>query len=177
MLDAIRRRAGKVIDKVKLRHFGLAMTTAALALAGPLGAQGPRDAGTGPDAAACTPGSRASALLVRVHGFKRREGLLRVSTYVANEAEWLVKGRYVRRIDVAVPVQGSAAVCVALPVAGSYAVAVLHDRNSNHRANIFSDGGGFSNNPRLGLSKPGVEKVAFAAGAGVTVLDIDLRYL
>ena len=149
------------------------MAAAAFAARGPLVAQ----VAAGPDAASCKPGSRASALLVRVHGFKKREGLLRVSTYAATEAEWLAKGRYIRRIDVDVPIQGSAAVCVALPGAGRYGVAVLHDRNGNHRANIFADGGGFSNNPKFGLAKPKVGNVAFAAGAGVTALDIELNYL
>ena len=149
------------------------VAAAAFGAGGPLVAQ----VAAGPDAASCTPGSRASALLVRVHGFKKREGLLRVSTYVATEAEWLAKGRYVRRIDVDVPTQGPAAVCVALPGAGRYGVAVLHDRNGNRKANIFADGGGFSNNPKLGFSKPAVDKVAFAAGAGVTTLDIELNYL
>lgn len=158
---------------MKARRFGLAVIVAALAAAGPLVAQ----AIAGPDAASCSSGGRAPALLVRIHGFKARDGLLRVSAYPANEADWLAKRKYVRRIDVGVPVNGTAAVCVALPATGSYGVAVLHDRNGDHKANIFSDGGGFSNNPRLGLSKPKVEKVAFAAGPGVTTLDIELRYL
>lgn len=158
---------------MKAGRFGLAVMVATLAVAGPLVAQ----AIAGPDAASCSSGARSPALLVRVHGFKSREGLLRVSAYPANEADWLAKRRYVRRIDVGVPASGGAAVCVALPAAGSYGVAVLHDRNGDHKANIFSDGGGFSNNPRLGLSKPKVDKVAVAAGSGVTTLDIELRYL
>ena len=158
---------------MKAWRFGLVSTIAALALAGPLVAQ----AIAGPDAASCAPGAKAPALLVRVHGFKAREGLLRVSTYVASEAEWLAKGRYIRRIDVAIPATGGTAVCVVLPASGRYGVAVLHDRNGDRKANIFADGGGFSNNPKLGLSKPKVEKVAFAAGPGVTAVDIELRYL
>ena len=67
-------------------------------------------------------------------------------------------------------------VCVALPASGSYGVAVLHDRNSNHKANIFKDGGGFSNNPG-GFSKPDAEDVAFTAGSGITTIDIKLKYL
>lgn len=129
----------------------------------------------GPDAAACS--GQRTALLVRIRGFKDRDGLIRVSTYPAKAGDWLVKGRYVRRIDVAVPRGGDTDVCVALPGAGEYGVAVLHDRNGDHRANIFKDGGGFSNNPKLGWSKPEVEKVAFAAGPGLTTVDIQLRYL
>lgn len=158
---------------MKAARFGLVVMVAAFAAAGPLVAQ----AIAGPDAVSCSSGARAPALLVRVHGFRSREGILRVSAYPAKEGDWLAKRKYVRRIDVDVPASGTAAVCVALPAAGSYGVAVLHDRNGDHKANIFSDGGGFSNNPRLGLSKPKVEKVAIAAGPGVTTLDIELRYL
>jgi len=128
----------------------------------------------GPDAAACS--GRAAALLVKVRGLKNREGLIRISTYPA-DADWLAKGRYVRRIDVAVPAAGDADICVALPGPGRYGVAVLHDRNGDHKVNIFKDGGGFSNNPKFGMSKPEVAAVAFAAGAGLTTLDIQLKYL
>jgi len=128
--------------------------------------------GGGPDAAACAPGAAGSALRVRVHGFEERDGSVRVSTYRATEAEWLVRGKYVRRIDIPVPASGDLEVCVALPGTGRYAVGVLHDRNSDGKLNPFRDGFGVSNNPRLGLSKPKVERVAFAAGAGVTPIAI-----
>ena len=140
------------------------------ALAAPGGAQA-----IGPDAAACS--GHATAVLVKIRGFKDHEGLIRVSTYPAKADDWLVKGRYVRRIDIPVPRTGDADVCVALPGAGHYGVAVLHDRNGDHHANIFKDGGGFSNNPKLGWSKPDVSKVAFAAGAGLTTIAIQLNYL
>ncbi len=155
--------------KVRLRRClgGMGLALAAM-LATPGSAQA-----IGPDAAACT--GRAAALLVKIHGLKNREGSIRVSTYPAN-ADWLAKGRYVRRIDVAVPAAGEADVCVALPGPGRYGVAVLHDRNNDHKVNIFKDGGGFSNNPNFGLSKPDVGDVAFAAGPGLTTLDIQLKY-
>lgn len=131
----------------------------------------------GPDAAACSARSGGNALLVRITGLKERGGLLRVSTYKASDEDWLAKGRYTRRIDVPVPAAGEPEVCVALPHAGKYGVAVLHDRNGDHKVNIFKDGGGFSNNPKFGWSKPDAAEVAFAAGPGVTVLDIKIKYL
>ena len=155
--------------KVRPGRIAAAIGLALVALA-PLRAQA-----IGPDAAACS--GHGTALLVRIHGLKTREGLIRVSTYHATAADWLVSGRYVRRIDIAVPASGDADVCVALPAAGRFGVAVLHDRNGDHHVNIFKDGGGFSNNPHFGLSRPQVDAVAFAAGAGVTPVDIDLRYL
>ncbi len=129
----------------------------------------------GPDAAACAQGS--TALRVRLTGLKDRKGLLRVSTYVATSETWLVPGKYLRRIDMPVPQAGEVDVCVALPAAGRYGVAVLHDRNGDHHASVWSDGGGYSNNPGVGLSKPAPYRVAFDAGAGVTTLSIAMKYL
>ena len=166
----------KVMAKVRLASvasFGAAI--AVLCGSPSLVSPGRAEPVIGPDAAMCATGK--TALLVRVHGFKGREGLLRVSTFIATESDWMVKGRYIRRIDVAVPPSGSAHVCIGLPRAGDYGVAVLHDRNGDHKASIWSDGGGFSNNPKLGFSKPKVDKVAFVAGTGLTTIDIQLRYL
>ncbi len=158
-----------------------AVAVAALALLGaaPLVAQPAGSAATvtaiGPDAAACAQGS--SALRVRVTGFKDRAGLLRVSTYVATKDAWLVPGKFLRRIDMPVPQSGDVDVCVALSGAGRYGVAVLHDRNGDHHASIWSDGGGYSNGAAVGLSKPAVDRVAFVAGPGVTTVNIVLKYL
>ena len=178
-------RIGKVIDKVDASRAVVEGTAAALALltlapfaAPPLAAQPVAAApavSVGPDAAACVQGT--TALRVHVGGFRDRVGLLRVSTYAASPETWLVPGKFVRRIDMPVPPTGEVDVCVALAAPGRYGVAVLHDRNGDHHANIFSDGGGFSNNPRFGLSKPAVERVAFGAGAGVTTISIMLKYL
>lgn len=167
----IAARAAEVIAKVRLSRclsgVGLALVAA---FAQASGAQA-----IGPDAAACS--GRGTALLVKVSGLKERSGLLRVSTYLATDADWLAKGRYVRRIDVAVPASGEPEVCVALPRGGHYGVAVLHDRNGDHKVNIFKDGGGFSNNPKFGFSKPDAKDVAFLAGPGVTTVDITVKYL
>jgi uncharacterized protein (DUF2141 family) len=168
----IAARDRKVIDKVRVLR--LACLNVAMLLAMPVASGA---AITGPDVAACAAGARGSALLVHVSGFKDRAGLLRISTYPATEADWLVKGRYTKRIDMPVPAAGDVDVCVGLTGAGHYGVAVLHDRNGDHHPNIFRDGGGFSNNPSLGFSKPGVEKVSFVAGAGVTQVAIKLKYL
>ena len=164
-------RAAEVIAKVQLSRClsGVALALVAM-FAQPSVAQA-----IGPDAAACS--GHGSALLVRIVGLKERVGLLRVSTYLATDADWLAKGRYVRRIDVAVPATGEPEVCVALPRGGHYGVAVLHDRNGDHKVNIFKDGGGFSNNPKFGWSKPDAKSVSFVAGPGLTTVDIQLKYL
>lgn len=53
---------------------------------------------------------------------------------------------------------------------------LLHDRDSNHKLTISKDGLGFSNNPRLGWSKPRAATVSVQASAGITELRILMNY-
>lgn len=128
----------------------------------------------GADAAVCAGGGPAA--LVRVHGFKDRAGNLRVQLYTDREADFLEKGRKLRRVELPVTAAEPMHVCVALPSPGRYTLAVLHDRDANGKLSLSSDGVGFSNNPRLGLGKPDVTRVTFAATAGVTRLSVILNY-
>lgn len=137
----------------------------------------------GEDAAACATGAPGSAVLVNVSGFKDRGGQVRVELYSDRKDEFL-KGRrklegtgaVFRRIKVPTPQAGDAQVCVQLPAPGRYAIAVLHDRDADNKLGVFKDGYGFSRNPKLGMGKPDVEKVAFDAAHGVTPVDVILNY-
>lgn len=131
----------------------------------------------GPEAAACRPGAPGPAALVRVYGFKDREGQLRVQLYGGNPDTFLDKGTKLKRIELQVAPAGDMEVCVALPHPGEFAIAVLHDRNSNGKMNPTSDGVGFSRNPKLGLSKPDQRGAAFVARGGVQTFDVVLNYL
>lgn len=126
--------------------------------------------------AACAPGAGQAAALVTVHGFKDREGNLRIAIYRAREDELLASGLYVQRLDTPVTPSGEMTVCAPVPAAGDYVVAALHDRDANGKFGAFRDGVGFSRNPRLGLAKPKVE-VAQVRLDGVTPLRIELNYL
>ncbi|RMB04901.1 uncharacterized protein (DUF2141 family) [Eilatimonas milleporae] len=118
----------------------------------------------------------APVLLVHVSGVKKIEGNLRAQIYSDNAEEWLEKGKKLVRVEV--PVRDhSQDMCVPLPHQGSFALVVLHDRNANGKADVFSEGFGFSNNPELGLGKPDHEKVIFAAGSGTTTMDVSMNYL
>jgi uncharacterized protein (DUF2141 family) len=130
----------------------------------------------GADAEACAPDARGAALLVRVDGFKLRSGVLRVQLYGANPADFLAKGKRLRRIDLPVTAGGPMEVCVALPGGGTYAVAVRHDVNGN--GSDWNDGGGFSRNPKLSVlaHKPAYRDVMINVGGGVTPVDIMLYY-
>lgn len=125
-----------------------------------------------------------TGVLLHVQGFKDRRGNLRVELFSDREDEFLTsrkkliaEGALFRRVDVKMPEAGGAAlVCLRLPRPGHYALVVLHDRNANGKFNFSADGVGFPNNPKLGLSKPDVEKCAFHARPGVTELPIVLNY-
>jgi uncharacterized protein (DUF2141 family) len=135
----------------------------------------PATAAPGGDAAACARGE--SAVLVRVSGFKATSGNLRVQIYGANPADFLAKGKKLRRIDL--PVRSSRMdVCVALPGPGNYAVAVRHDVDGDGARGDWGDGGGFSRNPSLSLIslKPKYRDVVIQVGRGVRPVDVVLNY-
>ncbi len=143
-----------------------------LSLVAPAGAA---EAARGPDAASCRAGSSEPALLVNVSGFKSRTGRVRVQIYDASN--FLVKGKRVRRIDL--PVTGRAMpICVSLPGAKAYAVAVRHDVDGDNAKGDWSDGGGFSRNPKLSLLKlkPSFGQVAVPVGNGIKAVDVVLNY-
>lgn len=127
------------------------------------------------DAHACA--QDESAVLVRVEGFKARQGTLRVQIYGSNPADFLAKGKKLRRIDVPVSRGGRMDVCVAVPGPGDYAVAVRHDLDGNGKSG-WSDGGGFSRNPDISLLnlKPKYRDVVIHVGRGVRPVDVTLNY-
>ncbi len=141
-------------------------------LAGPAAAQI-----LGSDAAACAPGAPGPAVLVNVIGFKDRDGRLRVQYYPDEKEDYLGSGRYIRRQEIPVTASGDMQLCLTLPAPGSYVMVALHDRNKDGKLSIWGDGIGFSNNPRIPLGKPALEKTRFAAGPGVTRLDVVLNYM
>lgn len=130
----------------------------------------------GPDAPLC--GEGRPAVLVSVNGFKARTGSLRVQLYGSEPRAFLAKGGRLRRVDLPVTAAGPMAVCVAVPRPGTYAIAVRHDVNGDNAQHDWSDGGGFSNNPRLSLFhlKPSLSEVAFNVGNGVKPISVLLLY-
>jgi len=136
----------------------------------------PSAAVVGPDAARCRSGA-GPALLVNVAGLRNRNGSVRVMVYGHNPDEFLVRGKYLRRVDVPVAANGSMQVCVALPGTGTYAIAVRHDADANHKTG-WNDGGGYSNNPPLSITnlKPPYRRVAVNVGNGVKPVNVVLNY-
>jgi uncharacterized protein (DUF2141 family) len=154
----------------------LFLSTVALATALTASAA-PAQAALGPDAAACSPGANRPAMLVSVNGFKNRIGKLRIQLYGGNPADFLERGKKMKRIDLPVTRAGAMNVCVAVPGAGTYAVAVRHDADNNGKTN-WNDGGGFSNNPKLSLFKlkPSAHAVSVAVGRNVKIVPVVLNY-
>jgi len=128
------------------------------------------------DMSKCAEGSSGASVLVRVEDFKDLEGNVRAQIYGSNPDEFLEKGKKLVRVDV--PTEGDGQeVCVPLPAPGTYALVILHDRNSNGKADFFSEGFGFSNNPKLSLGPPDAREVMFDAADGPTRMTVTLSYI
>lgn len=128
------------------------------------------------DMARCADGQTGAAVLVRIEDFKDTEGNVRAQIYGSNPDDFLEKGKKLVRVDVPTVGDGQE-VCVPLPEPGTYALVILHDRNSNGKADFFSEGFGFSNNPKLSLGPPDAKDVMFDAAAGTTRMTVTLSYI
>lgn len=155
----------------KAALLGLAAAGAAFALPAPAAAQ------LGPDAAACRSNS-GQAVLVTVDGFRARTGNVRVAIYGSDPRQFLARGQTLRKVNVPVTASGPMRICVALPGPGRYAVAVRHDVNGNNARGDWSDGAGFSRNPRLSLVnlRPNYNNVAINVARGITPVSVVLNY-
>jgi len=130
------------------------------------------------DLARCNSGT-GPALLVTVTGVKASSGKMRVQTYRANKAEWMEKGKWLHRIEVAAKA-GSMSFCLPVPEAGTYGVAIRHDVNGNGKTDFSDDGGGISNDPSINifnLGKPSYTKVGVAVRGEVKSIRITMKYL
>ncbi len=128
------------------------------------------------DPAKCR-GSNPS-VLVTLTGIKSSSGTIRVQSYRGTKSDWLEKGRWLSRIQSKASA-GTMTFCVPVPSSGTYAIAVRHDVNGNGSTDIFSDGGGMSNNPSINifnLGKPSYNKTAFEVGNGAKNISIQMRY-
>ena len=117
----------------------------------------------------------AARVLVDISGIDTAEGQLRVQVYSDNPEDFLVSGKKVMRVDVPSQEQATS-VCVTFPQSGMYSIAVMHDKNANGKADIFSEGFGFSNNPKLSFGPPDHEDTLFQVETGVKEMDIALTY-
>jgi len=131
----------------------------------------------------CRTPETGPAFLVDVAGLKDRAGRLKLELYPANDQDFLaddnvlvMAGKPFARVEVATPSEGPVQLCIRAPRAGHYALSLLHDRNSDRKFELSGDGIGFSNNPKLGWSKPDADRVAVDVGDAPRRVVIVLNY-
>lgn len=170
---------------VALPLLAAIMETPLQAAAGPSHPPGyiPSTPDLGKAEAQCRPNETGPAVLVLATGLKDRMGKLKAELYPATEEDFLaddnvliMAGKPFRRVEMAVPPSGPVQLCIRVPGPGNYALILLHDRDSNRKFGLSTDGIAFSNNPKLGLSKPKAEAVTFKAGPGLTPITLRLNY-
>ena len=127
----------------------------------------------GSDAGACLSGK--PSMVVRVSGFKRPGGTVKVALYAARG--YLAKGGKLGKVVVPVRTTAPLDICIAVPGPGEYAVAVHHDINDNGSKD-GSDGGGYSGNPRLSIMnlRPSFGKTAVQVGHAPRDVSVLLQY-
>ncbi len=124
-------------------------------------------------------GASSRGVLVHIEGVKSSSGKIRVQIYKATKADWMAKGRWLKRMEVPASA-GAMKLCLPMEAAGTYGIAVRHDVNSNGKTDLGKDGGGMSNNPSINifnLGKPSHSKVAFALGSGLKSITIKMKYM
>lgn len=143
----------------------------------------PSSPSLGVAAGRCRANEPGPAILVDVVGLRDRQGLLKLEVYPSNDGDFLgddnvlvMAGKIFRRVEMPTPQQGGIQICIRVPRPGPYSLSLLHDRDSNHRFNVSSDGIGFSANPTLGWSKPSAAATRIIAGAGLTRTRIVINY-
>ena len=156
---------------------------APVAGAGPAWAQVESNRNLGKPEGHCRAGESGPAVMITVVGLKDRRGVLRAELYPDNDKDFLEDdnilinaGKIFRRVELPVPAAGAVQLCIRTPGAGNYALALLHDRDANRKFGFSTDGVGFPNNPRLGLSKPKAAAARFPTGPGVSDISIRLNY-
>jgi uncharacterized protein (DUF2141 family) len=137
----------------------------------------------GKAAGRCRAHENGPAFLVSIEGLKDTRGLLKLEVYPDNDSDFLADdnkliaaGKVFRRVEMPVPAAGPAQMCIRVPHAGRYAVSLLHDRDSNRKFGLSSDGIGFAGNPKLGWSKPPADAASANAGSGPTPITIVMNY-
>lgn len=131
----------------------------------------------------CRTPETGPAFQVDVVGLKDRAGRLKLELYPANDQDFLaddnilvMAGKLFARVEVPTPPDGPVQLCIRAPHAGRYALSLLHDRNSDRKFQLSIDGIGFSNNPKLGWSKPDADRVAVEVGDTPRRISIVMNY-
>ncbi|MBU6206672.1 MAG: DUF2141 domain-containing protein [Alphaproteobacteria bacterium] len=161
----------------------LLISFAVLVLSGSAAYADAAGSGLGKVNAQCRLAEPGPAVWVNVVGLKDRTGLLKMEVYPSVEGDFLGDdtnlvnaGKTFRRVEMPVPATGMVTLCTRLPGAGAYSIVVLHDRNANHKFDKFSDGIGFSGNPKLHMRAPTAAETRWVANGGRGSMTIVMNY-
>lgn len=110
-------------------------------------------AATAPVAAADCESDLSGVVRATISGLRAPTGLLVVYLYSDDPADFLQHARAIERIELAVSSVAPVLVCLRAPHPGRYAVSVRHDVDGNRERFDLDDGGGFSRNPPLTLTR------------------------
>jgi uncharacterized protein (DUF2141 family) len=134
--------------------------------------------------AQCREPEYGPAILITVEGLKDRKGNLKSEIYPSNDDDFLeddnklvMAGKTFRRIEAPVAQTGPIELCIRIPGPGTYSLILLHDRDSNRKIGLSTDGFGFPTNPKIGLLKrPKSADASIEAGNGLTRVSIIMNY-
>lgn len=123
----------------------------------------------------------AQTLVLRINGFRKLKGVLRLAIFASAEGYPKSIDRAVRSGSFEVDETSLEIELPDLPY-GQYAVTVHHDENEDGKLNfnplgIPTEGIGFSGNPPIWHGAPAFEKAAFQFEAGHPIVTITMKYL
>lgn len=131
----------------------------------------------------CRANESGPSFLITLEGLKDRHGLVKVELYPNNDDDFLeddnklvAAGKTFRRVEMAVPQSGPVVLCIRAPAAGTYTLSILHDRDSNRKFGLSSDGLGFTTLAKLGLSKPKARVSPATTGNSPTRVTVTMQY-
>jgi uncharacterized protein (DUF2141 family) len=124
----------------------------------------------------CEQAKSQQEVMVHVDGIRDDKGQLRVQLYDDNPDHFLAKGWKLYRRDLPIT-SDEMDVCVPVSKPGIYAIVVIHDANKNGKFDVFSEGFGFSNNPKIHFGTPNHKDVAFEVKPGINKIDVDMKYI
>ncbi|MBK1842663.1 DUF2141 domain-containing protein [Azospirillum sp. YIM B02556] len=165
--------------RLRLFLLGVLVLSAGLGTtsAGPASAGQPDFTGEG---ASCSSGANPVRLHVAVSGLRSSDGMLTLTVYGDNPADFLASGKKLARVRVAATL-GTTNLCIAVPLRRSYAIALYHDEDGDRRftRNAIGypvEGYGVSNDAATMMGIPSYESARFIAQPGDNRLSIAMRY-
>ena len=125
-------------------------------------------------------GTAPFSILLAVKDIRKAEGLVTADLHGDDPKKFLGKGQKLARIRVPA-VKGETLMCIPVDRAGVYAIAVYHDEDADHKFDktwigLPDEPFGLTNDPKIRLSKPDHEDVAFDVQGPLTPVAATLNH-